>query len=79
MGGGAWRNRPDPHDASGWTEYCERKRQEGGHFLGEAKDPELKAFGRRALDKTQEIEKAYEQEDTEMLIRLIKVRDRLWT
>ena len=74
-----YRNRPDPHDASGWSEYCDRKREQGGHFLAEAKDPELKEFGRIALDKTREIEQAYEAEDEEMLIRLIKIRGSLWT
>ena len=72
-------NRPDPHDASGWSEYCDRKRDEGGHFLRDTKDPELKAFGDAALKKTREIEEAYEQEDEEMLIRLIKIRNSLWT
>ena len=74
-----YRNRPDPHDASGWSEYCERKRQEGGSLLSNAKDPALKEFGRIALDKTHEIEEAYEREDEEMMIRLIKVRKALWT
>ena len=74
-----YRNRPDPHDVSGWSEYCERKRQEGGSLLSDAKDPALKEFGRIALDKTHEIEEAYEREDEEMMIRLIKVRHALWT
>lgn len=74
-----YRNRPDPHDASGWSEYCDRKREEGGHFFSDAKDPELKAFGMTALEKSREIEEAYEKEDTEMLIRLIKIRDALLT
>jgi hypothetical protein len=76
-------NRPDPHDASGWTEYCDRKRQEHGEtglsFFKESKNPELRALGDAALKKTQEIEQAYEAEDTEMMIRLIKVRHGLWT
>ncbi len=74
-----YRNRPDPHDASGWSEYCDRKREQGGHFLAEPKDPELRAFGDTALMKTREIEEAYEKEDEEMLIRLIKIRGSLWT
>ena len=74
-----YRNRPDPHDASGWTEYCDRKREQGGHFLADAKDPELRAFGDEALKKTREIEEAYEAEDEAMLIRLIKIRGSLWT
>lgn len=72
-------NRPDPHDASGWSEYCDRKREEGGAFLAETKDPELKEFGDKALKKTHEIEEAYDKEDEEMLIRLIKIRNSLWT
>ena len=76
-------NRPDPHDASGWSEYCDRKRQEHGDtglsFMKESKDPELRALGDAALKKTHEIEEAYNQEDEEMLIRLIKVRHALWT
>ena len=75
--------RPDPHDASGWTEYCERKREEHGDeglsFMKESKNPELRALGDRALTKTREIEEAYEKEDEEMLIRLIKIRNSLWT
>jgi len=76
-----YRNRPDPHDVSGWSEYCDRKRQEGGSmsFFTETKDPELRAFGDLALKKTHEIEEAYEKEDEEMMIRLIKVRHALWT
>lgn len=78
-----YRNRPDPHDASGWTEYCERKRQlNPGHMglfndAGETK--ELREFANRALDLVQEIEERYRREDEEMMIRLIKVRDALWT
>ena len=78
-----YRNRPDPHDASGWTEYCELKRKEHGDtglaFMKESKNPETRALGKRALDKTHEIEEAYKQEDTEMMIRLIKIREALWT
>ena len=41
-------NRPDPHDASGWSEYCDRKREEKDpngsemSFFGEPKSKELK-------------------------------------
>lgn len=76
--------RPDPMDASGWSEYCERKRQESGSsramdILLETKDEELKAFGDRALRLYREIEEQQEQEDEDMMIRLIKVRRALWT
>jgi hypothetical protein len=76
-------NRPDAHDASGWTEYCERKRQEHGDtglsFMKESANPETRALGDAALMKTHEIEQAYDAEDEEMMIRLIKVRHGLWT
>jgi hypothetical protein len=76
-------NRPDAHDASGWTEYCDRKRQEHGDtglsFMKESKDPDLRALGDAALKKTHEIEQAYDAEDEEMMIRLIKIRHGLWT
>jgi hypothetical protein len=74
-------NRPDPHDASGWSEYCRRLREENGkeNFFCETKDPELRKFGDEASKKTQEIEEAYQREDEEMLIRLIRIRNSLWT
>lgn len=77
-------NRPDPMDASGWSEYCERKRQESDSdsvmdILLETKDEELKEFGDRALRLSQEIEQQQEQEDEDMMIRLIRVRKALWT
>jgi len=72
--------RPDPHDASGWTAYCEMRRKRGAHFLDlEDKTPEEAEQCRVALDKTQEIEKAYNDEDEAMMIRLIKIRESLWT
>jgi hypothetical protein len=76
-------NRPDPHDAGGWSEYCERKREEHGdeglNFMKESKNPELRALAVAALKKSTEIEAAYNAEDEEMMIRLIKVRHGLWT
>jgi hypothetical protein len=76
-------NRPDAHDASGWSRYCELKRKEHGEtglsFMKESKDPELRALGDAALIKSHEIEQAYDAEDEEMMIRLIKIRNGLWT
>jgi hypothetical protein len=78
-----YRNRPDPHDASGWTEYCELKRQEcdsnGSSFFNESKDPKLVKMRDKALKLCHKIEQQYEKEDEQMLIRLIKVRNSLWT
>ena len=75
-------NRPDPHDASGWSDWCDRRREEtGGGFMAmlENETEEQRAESSRILDRLREIEEQYEKEDTEMLIRLIKVRHYLWT
>jgi hypothetical protein len=73
-------NRPDPMDASGWTAYCELRRTNGRDFFDfEDKTEEEAKMSRTALDKSHEIEAAYDKEDEEMMIRLIKVRDSLWT
>jgi hypothetical protein len=75
--------RPDPHDASGWTAYCELSRlANGGGFmdiLKADKSPELKKASNLAHKELQRIEKAYAKEDEAMMIRLIKARDSLWT
>jgi hypothetical protein len=73
-------NRPDVYDASGWTAYCERRRDLGYEILDlEDKTPAEADECRTALDKSQEIEAAYEAEDEAMMIRLIRIRDALWT
>ena len=72
----------DAHDASGWSAYCEAARLANGgklSWLGGDKTPELKKMADKALKLTTKIEAAYEKEDTEMLIRLIKARNSLWT
>jgi len=71
-------NRPEPMDASGWSAYCDDQRERGIDFFEE--DPEADKWDTRSMhDKMREMEKAYEAEDTEMLIRLIKIRGSLWT
>ena len=74
-------NRPDPHDASGWSAYCEASRNANGGKLSLSpdKDPTFKEMSDKALNLLSEIEEAYEKEDEEMMIRLIKVRNSLWT
>jgi hypothetical protein len=76
-----YRNRPDPYEASGWSEYCEASRIANGGKLSWSgdKSPELKAMSDASHKKLQEIEAAYEAEDEEMMIRLIKIRQSLWT
>jgi hypothetical protein len=71
-------NRPEPMDASGWSAYCDNQRERGIDFFDE--DPEADKWDTRSMhDKMREMEKSYEAEDTEMLIRLIKIRGSLWT
>jgi len=77
-----YHNRPDPHDASGWTAVCEEIRiANGGKLsLGSGRVPKhLQSKQNKALKLTQKIEEDYEKEDEAMLIRLIKVRHSLWT
>ena len=76
-----YRNRPDPYDASGWSEYCEASRIANGGRLsfGGDKSPELKIMSDTALEKLREMEEAYAKEEEEMMIRLIKIRESLWT
>ena len=76
-----YRNRPDPYDASGWTEYCEASRAANGGKLSWSgdKSPELKKMSNKAHKLLRKIEAQYEKEDEQMMIRLIKVRHGLWT
>lgn len=73
-------NRPDPYDASGYSEVCEKIRlANDGELFMDTKDPKLKKQQNRAHKLLHKIEQEYEKEDTEMMIRLIKVRHSLWT
>ena len=76
-----YRNRPDPHDASGWSDVCNRMRQEAGddYVFGQPKSKELKRASDRAHKRLNQIEAFYAKEEEQMLIRLIKVRHALWT
>jgi hypothetical protein len=76
-----YRNRPEPMEASGWSAYCEAARlANGGKMMfGPDKTPELKKMSDKAMKKLHKIEADYEKEDEAMMIRLIKVRNALWT
>lgn len=73
--------RPDPHDVSGWSEICARRRsyEDDGDLLGENETPHEKLESRKALNIANHIEEDYEKEDEDMMIRLIKIRGSLWT
>jgi hypothetical protein len=76
-----YRNRPDPYEASGWTAACEAQRLANGGKLSFStpKDPTLRKTQDKAHKILQKIEKDYGKEDEEMMIRLIKIRESLWT
>lgn len=81
--------RPDPMDASGWSDYCDqrRKAKESNGDAPSAWDlldfedetPDDQARSSDILDECHRIEALYEKEDEEMLIRLVKIRKSLWT
>jgi hypothetical protein len=74
-------NRPDPHDASGWSALCAKRatthKEDGWMF--DDKSPEERKETKKALDACGKIEKQYEDENTKMMVELIKVRNFLWT
>jgi len=74
-----WKNvynkRQDAMDISGWSDYCARDRD---NILADTK-PEDKEKVDFMLVEMDRIEKEYEREDEEMLIKLIKIRSSLWT
>ena len=76
-----YRNRPDPYEASGWTAVCEAQREANGGRLSfsSSKDPVLKKASDKAHKLLQKIEADYAKEEEDMMIRLIKIRDSLWT
>ena len=77
--------RPDPMDASGLTAYYEercREQPEQEHaflYFDENESVESQEQGRKLSDLCHKMEQEQEDEDTEMLIRLVKIRRGLWT
>lgn len=79
--------RQDPMDGSGWSNYCYERRKKAEAqgsdlilpILEGNETEEEKAHARQILEVCHEMESEQENEDTEMLIRLIKIRKYLWT
>ncbi len=72
--------RLDPHDASGWSAYCrEKEALNGGRLFGSKETSELRKKGDKSLKLLRKIEQQYERENEQMMIRLIKIRNGLWT
>ena len=68
--------RPDPMDTGGWSAYGEY--MYGNAALPEDRTDEECAMSKQSLDKTDEIEQAYHEEDTVMMKRLIDIRSSMW-
>jgi hypothetical protein len=62
-------------EISGWSEHCAKYPS----IWRKQETPEQAEESAVALKKVREIEAQYEQEDEDMLIRIIKVRRSLWT
>ena len=74
----------DPYDASGWSNYCDlaiftNEDESWLSAVSDTKTLEDQLASRDILKNSQDIESAYEKEDEELMIRLIKVRHALWT
>lgn len=79
-------HRADVHDYCGWSAYCEERRlavvANGGDdsdYLFCQDPPKDRERSRKILLDCDTLEKQYSDEDEEMLIRLIKLRESLWT
>lgn len=67
--------RPDIYEISGWNAYCDSKE----YPLDAEMDDDKRANVRKLLSTVAKLEKHYDDEDTEMLNRVIKIRKGLWT
>jgi hypothetical protein len=73
-------NRVDPYDASGWSELCAKRRNGDNDLIfGEDKTSKERAETRRVLNLSNKIEAQQTKEDEDMMIRLIRIRNSLWT
>ena len=63
-------NRQEPMEKSGWDKIYDKI---------EANDPKARKNAHKHYMKLIEIENSYEQEDTDMMVELIKIRSHLWT
>jgi len=66
-----------PHQLPEWLEYCESAGV-SGIFANMSRTDEDKDKGREIHQKMDKMSMAYEDEDTEMLVRIVKLRKYLW-
>ena len=68
-------------EVSGWSAHCDARRKDDDvlSVLDDDSTEEERKQTRAILDDMHMLEARYEAEDEEMMIRLIKIRDSLWT
>jgi hypothetical protein len=72
--------RVDPYIASGWSVLCARHRDDNKWSLfSKNQTPEQEKETQDCLEFLRKIEQDYQDEEEQMLLRLIKVRKYLWT
>lgn len=75
--------RKDVYEESGFAEYSDRIAAKYGELPFDPDDKKITSQERREkrniFDRAHELERARENEDEEMMIRLIKIRRSLWT
>lgn len=79
-----YRNRLDPYEVSGWTAVVKEIEEAGDpgnrmSIFSSKIPPDLVARKNAAHNALQRIEEDYEKDEEDKLIRLIKIRDSLWT
>ncbi|MCP5016333.1 MAG: hypothetical protein GY938_13835 [Ketobacter sp.] len=73
-------NRVDPMVASGWSDYCDRRESEGAMILShDGETEEERNNTRELLKRSNEIEQGQYDEENDMLIRVVRMRQDLWT
>lgn len=68
-------NRPDPYEVSGWDKHSTMTED---IFRSNKTDKQIKKT-KQMLEKISKLEEKYDNEDTNMLIELIKIRHHLWS
>lgn len=72
--------RPDPYEVSGWDAYWSNKKGDLFEKLNHEDETEEEvAQSKTSLDMLRNLEEEFKNEDTEMMIKLIKIRGSLWT
>ena len=72
-------NRPEPIEASGLRKHYEENRKSTGHAFLKTETKEQKKENDLMHKKYHQMQLDYKTEDEKMMIRLIKIRESLWT